>query len=140
MTPPIAPRPKFRSNSRLSHLHRKIASHAHGIFSASVIAASRAGFMKTEASIEGESRLITGAHFQMDEKCTCNPRRAMQPLEQRASNAPPLITGPDRQKTQMRTIVQKFHNREADESAPVLSCDNYAIRIRKTMCNSPFVP
>ncbi len=74
MTPHIAPRPKFWSSSRLSHLHRKIASHAHGIFSAGVIAASRAGFMEAEAPIEGESRFIAGAHFQMDEKRACNPR------------------------------------------------------------------
>ena len=74
MTPNIAPRPKVWSSNRLSHPHRKIASHAHGIFSAGVVAASRAGFMETEASIEGESRLIAGAHFQMDEKRTRNPR------------------------------------------------------------------
>jgi hypothetical protein len=74
MTPKLAPRPKFWSSNRLSHLRRKIASHAHGIFSAGVIAASRASFMETEASIEGESRLIAGAHFQMDEKRTRNPR------------------------------------------------------------------
>jgi hypothetical protein len=74
MTAIIAPRPKVWSSNRLRHLHRKIASHAHSVFSAGVIAASRAGFMETEASIEGESRLISGAHFQMDEKRTCNPR------------------------------------------------------------------
>jgi hypothetical protein len=74
MTPNIAPRPKVWSSSLLSRLHREIASHAHGIFSAGVIAASRTRFMETEASIEGESRLISGAHFEMDEKRTCNPR------------------------------------------------------------------
>ena len=74
MTPKTAPRPRFWSSSRLSYVHREIACHAHGVFSAGVVAAARAGFLEAEAPIEGESRFIAGAHFQMDEKRTCNPR------------------------------------------------------------------